>query len=80
MLVETDRLCWRCGDAVLGDASWVAQTSVICQNPKVTAINTGIEVDLTGQVCADSMGTRMYTGTTQILKFKDINSMKQEFQ
>jgi len=59
--------CWCCNDAGLGDASWVAQTSVICQNPKVTAINTAIEVDLTGQVCADSMGTRMYTGIQNVL-------------
>ena len=50
----------------MGDVSWVAQTSVICQNPKVTAINTCIETDLTGQVCADSMGTRMYTGMQDI--------------
>ena len=56
-----------CDGAVLGDASWVAQTSVICQNPKVTAINTCIEADLTGQVCADSMGTHMYTGNCYII-------------
>ena len=47
---------------VMGDVSWVAQTAVICQNPKMTAINTCIEADLTGQVCADSKGTLMYSG------------------
>jgi len=47
---------------VLGEARWVAQTSVIAQNPKVTAINTCIEADLTGQVCSDSLGTTMHTG------------------
>ena len=37
-------------------------TAVIRRNPKVTAINSAIEVDLTGQVCADSIGPRMYSG------------------
>jgi acyl-CoA hydrolase len=46
----------------LGDASWVARTAFIAQNPKMTSINTCIEVDLTGQVCADSIGRSMYTG------------------
>ncbi|KAJ6252305.1 acetyl-coa hydrolase-related [Anaeramoeba flamelloides] len=35
---------------------------IISQNPKVTAINSAIEVDLTGQVCGDSIGLRMYSG------------------
>jgi 4-hydroxybutyrate CoA-transferase len=37
-------------------------TSVIRRNAKMSAINSAIEVDLTGQVCADSMGTRLYSG------------------
>lgn len=37
-------------------------TSIIRENPKVTAINSAIEVDLTGQVCADSIGHRIYSG------------------
>jgi 4-hydroxybutyrate CoA-transferase len=36
--------------------------AVIAQNAKVTAINSAIEVDLTGQVCADSIGSRIYSG------------------
>jgi acyl-CoA hydrolase len=32
------------------------------QNPKMVAINSAIEVDLTGQVCADSIGSHMYSG------------------
>jgi 4-hydroxybutyrate CoA-transferase len=44
------------------DAGYVNDTSVICRNPKVVAINSAIEVDLTGQVCADSIGTRLYSG------------------
>jgi len=37
-------------------------TALIRQNPKVIAINSAIEIDLTGQVCADSMGHRIYSG------------------
>jgi acyl-CoA hydrolase len=37
-------------------------TAIIRQNPKVVAVNSAIEVDLTGQVCADSMGHRIYSG------------------
>jgi len=44
------------------DISYVNDTSIIRQNPKVAAINSAIEVDLTGQVCADSMGTYQYSG------------------
>jgi acyl-CoA hydrolase len=44
------------------ECSYVNDTSVIRQNPKVTAINSAIEIDLTGQVCADSIGTYMYSG------------------
>lgn len=44
------------------EASYVNDTSVIRRQPKVTAINSAIEVDLTGQVCADSIGPRIYSG------------------
>jgi len=37
-------------------------TALIRQNPKVVAINSAIQVDLTGQVCADSIGHRIYSG------------------
>jgi acyl-CoA hydrolase len=37
-------------------------TSIIRQNPKATAINSAIELDLTGQVCADSIGSYQYSG------------------
>ena len=47
---------------VMLDAAYVNDTSVIRRNPKVTAINSAIEVDLTGQVCADSIGTRLFSG------------------
>ena len=44
------------------DTSYVNSGLVILQNPKVVAINSAISVDLTGQVCADSIGTRQYSG------------------
>ena len=44
------------------DIAYVNDTEVIRRNPKVTAINSAIEVDLTGQVCADSIGDRLYSG------------------
>jgi acyl-CoA hydrolase len=47
---------------VLKESSYVNDTAVIRQNPKVVAINSALEVDLTGQVCADSIGVKMYSG------------------
>jgi acyl-CoA hydrolase len=44
------------------DVAYVNDTAVIRRNPKVTAINSAIEVDLTGQVCADSIGELQYSG------------------
>jgi acyl-CoA hydrolase len=44
------------------DIGFVNDTSIIRQNQKATAINSAIEIDLTGQVCADSMGTYQYSG------------------
>ncbi len=44
------------------ESSFVNDTSKIRRNPKMVAINSAIEVDLTGQVCADSIGARMYSG------------------
>jgi acyl-CoA hydrolase len=44
------------------DISYVNDVHVIRQNPKVTAINSAIEIDLTGQVCADSIGSKMFSG------------------
>lgn len=44
------------------DIAYVNDTATIRQNPKVAAINSAIEIDLTGQVCADSIGTRIYSG------------------
>jgi acyl-CoA hydrolase len=37
-------------------------TALIRKNPKVTAINSALEVDLTGQICADSIGHKIFSG------------------
>ncbi|MCC6282942.1 MAG: acetyl-CoA hydrolase/transferase family protein [Saprospiraceae bacterium] len=44
------------------DIDYVNEASVIKRNDRVVAINSAIEVDLTGQVCADSIGTYHYSG------------------
>ncbi|HVP67313.1 MAG TPA: acetyl-CoA hydrolase/transferase C-terminal domain-containing protein [Anaeromyxobacteraceae bacterium] len=44
------------------DIAYVNDPEVIRRNPKVTAINGALEVDLTGQVCADSIGEAQYSG------------------
>ena len=44
------------------DIAYVNDVHVIRQNTKVTAINSALEIDLTGQVCADSIGAKMYSG------------------
>ncbi len=41
---------------------YVNDPFVIAQNKKMIAINSAIEIDLTGQVCSDSMGTKFYSG------------------
>lgn len=49
-------------EVVMLDVQYVNDTAVIRRNPKVTAINSAVEIDLTGQICADSIGTKMYSG------------------
>jgi acyl-CoA hydrolase len=44
------------------DIAHVNDTSVIRRLKKMTAINSAVEIDLTGQVCADSIGARMFSG------------------
>ena len=47
---------------MLREAGFVNDPHIIRKNPKVTAINSAVEIDLTGQVCADSVGTRVISG------------------
>jgi acyl-CoA hydrolase len=44
------------------DVAYVNDTSVIRKNNKVTAINSAVEIDLSGQVCSDSIGTSIISG------------------
>lgn len=48
--------------AIQLEASYVNQPNVIARNPRVVAINSCVEMDLTGQVCADSVGHRIISG------------------
>ncbi len=49
-------------EVVLLDIEYVNDTHTIRKNPNMVAINSALEVDLSGQVCADSIGTRIYSG------------------
>ncbi|NOY94983.1 MAG: acetyl-CoA hydrolase/transferase family protein [Chlorobi bacterium] len=44
------------------DVKYTNRVNIIAQNPKVTAINSALEIDITGQVCADSIGIKFYSG------------------
>jgi acyl-CoA hydrolase len=44
------------------DIEFVNNPVVIAKNPQVTSINSALQIDLTGQVCADSMGHKIYSG------------------
>jgi len=44
------------------DIGYVNDTSVIRRLPKMIALNSAVEIDVTGQVCADSIGRRIYSG------------------
>lgn len=44
------------------DVGYTNDPYVIARNPKMTAINSALQIDLTGQVCADSLGTKFYSG------------------
>ncbi|OJV19581.1 MAG: 4-hydroxybutyrate CoA-transferase [Bacteroidetes bacterium 41-46] len=47
---------------LMQDVAYTNDPFIIAKNPKVTAINSALQVDLTGQVCADSLGTTFYSG------------------
>lgn len=44
------------------DVAYTNGVGIIKQNPKVCAINSALSIDLTGQICADSIGTKHYSG------------------
>ncbi len=49
-------------DVVIRDVAWTNDPQNIRQNPRVMAVNSAIEIDLTGQICADSIGERIFSG------------------
>ncbi len=49
-------------EVIFNDIEYVNDTSTIQKNDHVVSINSAIQVDLSGQVCADSIGTRIYSG------------------
>lgn len=49
-------------DIIFKDVAWTNDPFIIAQNPKVVSINSCLEIDLTGQICADSIGTKIFSG------------------
>ena len=54
---------------LMKDIAYTNDPRIIARNPGMVSINSAIEIDLTGQVCADSIGTRIYSGTGGQLDF-----------
>lgn len=49
-------------EMIFKDVAWTNNPYIIGQNPDVMAINSCLEIDLTGQICADSIGEKIYSG------------------
>ena len=56
-------------NVLMRDIAYVNNPWIIAQNPNMKAINSATEVDLTGQISADSIGTRIFSGTGGQLEF-----------
>ena len=56
-------------DVLMREIEYTNDPFIIRQNPHMKAINSATEVDFTGQVCADSIGTRLFSGTGGQLEF-----------
>ena len=56
-------------DVLMKDIAYTNDPRVISRNSNMVSINSAIEIDLTGQVCADSIGQRIYSGTGGQLDF-----------
>lgn len=64
-------------NVLMRDIKYVNDPYVIRQNPHMKAINSAVEVDLTGQICADSIGTRIWSGTGGQVEFVKGASMSE---
>lgn len=60
------------------ESSYVNNSEIIASNPKATAINSCLEIDLTGQICADSLGSRIYSGVGGQMDFIRGASLSQD--
>ncbi|MBX7107878.1 MAG: 4-hydroxybutyrate CoA-transferase [Chitinophagales bacterium] len=60
------------------DIDYVNEPSVIKRNARVMAINSAIEIDITGQVCADSIGTYQYSGIGGQMDFMRAASLSED--
>lgn len=49
-------------DMIFKDVAYTNDPFIVAQNPRVMAINSCLEIDLTGQICADSIGTSIFSG------------------
>ena len=47
---------------LMKDVAYTNDPFVIAQQPRMVSINSALQVDITGQVCADSLGTKFYSG------------------
>ena len=65
-------------DVLMKEIGYVNNPWTISRNPRVTSINSATEVDLTGQVCADSIGERIFSGTGGQLDFVRGAAMSEE--
>ncbi len=60
------------------DIAYVNNPEIIARNPRVTAINSAVEIDLTGQVCADSVGPHLISGVGGQMDFMRGASISKE--
>jgi acyl-CoA hydrolase len=54
---------------LMKDVGYTNSPMVIAQNPRVVALNSAIEIDLSGQVCSDSIGSKVFSGSGGQLDF-----------
>ncbi len=56
-------------DVLMKDVGYTNNPAVIASNPRVVALNSAIQIDLTGQVCSDSIGSKIFSGSGGQLDF-----------
>ena len=56
-------------NVLMQDVGYTNNPAVIARNPKVVALNSALQIDLSGQVCADSIGSKIFSGSGGPLDF-----------